>query len=84
MENDGAAGGEELTPHLSAAELAGFTALPKGRWRSLSGGNRGGKRIVFSVFSCVLSLLNIVVIFVPCQCKTDRERQGQVQRTPKH
>lgn len=31
MENDGAAGGEELASHLSAAELAGFTALPEGR-----------------------------------------------------
>lgn len=37
MENDGAAGGEELASHLSAAELAGFTALPEGRWRSVGG-----------------------------------------------
>lgn len=37
MENDGAAGGEELASHLSVAELAGFTALPKGRWHSAGG-----------------------------------------------
>lgn len=56
MENDGAAGGEELASHLSAAELAGFTALPEGRSGSVgdaavfSEGLDEGREVIFRVF----------------------------------